>query len=139
MSLPTVENVRIETLPGKYDSRGMLTVVEFSKIVPFAVVRLFYVSGVPAGSPRGGHAHYRCRQYLICQRGRLGISLADGTRERSLELSAGEAILIESSVFSTQTYLDEDSLLLVLCDYPYEAEDYIHGMDAFVKYRREKA
>ena len=139
MSLPTVEDVCVETLPGKRDSRGMLTVVEFSKIVPFAVVRLFYVSGVPAGLSRGGHAHYRCRQYVICQRGRLGISLADGTCERSLELSAGQAILIEPGIFSTQVYLDEDCVLLVLCDYPYEAQDYIHGMDAFVKYRREKA
>ena len=139
MSLPTIENVRIETLPGSRDSRGTLTVVEFAKIVPFAVVRLFYVSDVPAGLSRGGHAHYRCRQYMICQRGRLGISLADGTRERSLELSAGQAILIEPGIFATQTYLDEDSVLLVLCDYPYEAEDYIHGMDAFVKYRRERA
>ncbi len=139
MSPPSVEHARIDTLPGVRDSRGALTVVELSKTVPFAVARLFYVSGVPAGLSRGGHAHYRCRQYMICQGGRLGIALADGSRERSLELSTGQAILVEPGIFATQTYLDEDSILLVLCDRPYEADDYIHGMDEFVKYRREKA
>ena len=110
MSPPAIEDVRIDTLPG-----------------------------VPAGLPRGGHAHHRCRQYMICQGGRLGISLADGTRERSLELSTGQAILVEPGIFATQTYLDDDSILLVLCDRPYEADDYIRGMDEFVKYRRDKA
>jgi dTDP-4-dehydrorhamnose 3,5-epimerase-like enzyme len=139
MSPPTVEDARIEILPVMRDSRGVLTVVEVSRIVPFAVARLFYVSGVPVGSSRGGHAHYRCRQYLICQEGRLGIVLADGASERSFELSAGHAILIEPGIFATQTYLDNNSALLVLCDRPYEADDYIHGMDQFLKYRREKA
>ena len=139
MSLPSVENARIDSLPVVRDSRGVLTVVDFSKIVPIVVARLFYVCGVSAGTSRGGHAHYRCSQYVICQRGRLGLSLADGIRERSLELSAGQAVLIKAGIFATQVYLDDDSLSLVLCDRPYEAEDYIHGMDAFVKYRGEKA
>ena len=139
MSPPVVEDARIDLLPVMRDSRGALTVVEFSRPVPFAVARLFYVSGVPAGTSRGGHAHYRCRQYMICQEGRLGVVLADGANERSLELSAGHAILIEPGIFAMQTYLDDDSALLVLCDRPYEADDYIHGMDQFLKYRREKA
>jgi dTDP-4-dehydrorhamnose 3,5-epimerase-like enzyme len=139
MSPRGVEDVRIDALPVTRDPRGALTVVEFSKSVPFAVARLFYVSGVPAGTSRGGHAHYRCSQYVICQVGRLGISLTDGVREHALELSSGQAILIEPGIFATQTYLDDESVLLVLCDRPYEAEDYIHGMDAFVKYCREKA
>jgi dTDP-4-dehydrorhamnose 3,5-epimerase-like enzyme len=139
MSFPSVEDVRIDMLPGKRDPRGALTVVEFNTAVPFPVARLFYVSGVPAGLSRGGHAHYRCSQYLICQAGRLGIALADGDRERRLELSAGQAMLVEPGIFATQTYLDDASVLLVLCDRPYEAEDYIHSMDEFVKYRRENA
>lgn len=139
MRLPVVENVRVDTLTSVRDSRGDLTVLEFREAIPFTVIRLFYVSGVPAGSSRGAHAHYRCRQYMICQRGRLGITLADGSRERSLELSAGQAILVEPGIFASQTYLDDDAELLVLCDRAYEADDYIHGMDEFLKYRREKA
>ena len=139
MSLPSVKDACVETLPGRRDARGTLTVAEFDKIVPFNVTRLFYVSDVPAGLTRGGHAHYRCSQYLICQAGRLGITLTDGEGERLLELSAGQALLIAPGIFATQTYLDAGSILLVLCSRCYEAEDYIHSMDEFVKYRRGKA
>jgi len=131
----TVENVRVDMLPVVRDSRGGLTVVEFSKAVPFQVARLFYVCGVPAGLSRGGHAHYLCRQYLICQAGRLQVKLADGARERSLELSSGQAVLVEAGIFASQTYLDDNSTLLVLCDRPYEAHDYIHGMEEFLEYK----
>jgi|SRR3954471_21331683 mannose-6-phosphate isomerase-like protein (cupin superfamily) len=136
---PSVDDVGVDMLPVVRDSRGTLTIVEFSKIVPFQVARLFYISGVKAGLSRGGHAHYRCRQYLICQDGRLEIHMADGTRERSVELSSGQAVLVEPGIFAAQTYLDDNSAMLVLCDRPYESEDYIHGMDEFLKFRRGKA
>jgi len=139
MSLPTVEAARVDALPVFSDARGALTVVEFSRSVPFPVVRLFYISGVPTGTSRGGHGHYRCNQYVICQSGRLQVLLADGVHERSFELSAGQAILIESGIFATQTYLDADSAALVLCDRPFEADDYIDDMDTLLKYRAEKA
>lgn len=139
MSSPAVEDAPIDSLPVMRDARGALTVVDFGKSVPFPVARLFYISGVPAGMSRGGHAHYRCKQFMICQSGRLLVDLADGVHQRSLELSAGQAILIEPGIFATQTYLDGNSASLVLCDRPYEAEDYIHGMEAFMKYCREKA
>jgi dTDP-4-dehydrorhamnose 3,5-epimerase-like enzyme len=137
MNLATVEAARIDKLPVMRDARGSLTAIDFAKQVPFPVARLFYVSGVPAGMSRGGHAHRRCNQYMICQAGRLLVAIADGADERSIELSAGQAVLIEPGIFATQTYLDGDSACLVLCDRPYEADDYIHGMDAFMNYRRE--
>lgn len=139
MSNATLEDIHVTSLQVMRDARGALTVVEFSRHVPFAVARLFYVSGVPVGLSRGGHAHRRCSQYMICQSGRLRVAATDGSRERSLELTAGQAVLIEPGIFASQVYLEVDSVLLVLCDRPYEAEDYIHKMDEFLKYRREMA
>ncbi len=139
MTTPGVDTAKLDTLPTLRDERGALTVAEFSKFVPFPVARIFYVSGVPAGMSRGGHAHYRCRQYVICQSGRVLLHLADGDSERAFELAPGQAVLIEPGIFGTQTYLDDGSISLILCDRPYEADDYIHGMDAFMEYRRGKA
>lgn len=136
MTGPSVSAARLDTLPTIRDTRGALTIAEFGRFVPFEVARIFYVREVPAGMSRGGHAHHRCRQYVICQSGRLRVQLADGDHERSFDLSAGQAVLIEPGIFGTQTYLDDDSVCLVLCDRPYEADDYINGMDAFLEYRR---
>lgn len=138
MSGPITDGIKLDTLPTMRDTRGALTVVEFGKFVPFPVVRMFYVREVPLGSMRGQHAHYRCSQYMICISGRLRITVHDGTSERSFELSPGQGILIEPGIFATETYLDADSVMLALCDRPYERDDYIHTKEEFLEYRAGK-
>lgn len=135
----SIDGIKLDTLPTMRDARGALTVAEFSKFVPFPVARMFYVREVPPGTLRGQHAHYRCSQYMVCVSGRLRITVADGANERSLELSPGNGIFIEPGIFATETYLDADSVMLALCDRPYEKEDYIHTMDEFRQYRAGKA
>jgi dTDP-4-dehydrorhamnose 3,5-epimerase-like enzyme len=137
VNFPRIDSVRLDTLPTMRDPRGALTVAEFSKFVPFTVARMFYVRDVPPGTLRGQHAHYRCSQYMICVSGRLRITVADGTDEKGLELLPGQGVFIAPGIFATETYLDTDSVMLALCDRPYEKEDYIHTMDEFLKYRAE--
>ena len=73
---------------------------------------------------------------MICQNGRVRIDLADGEHTRYLELAAGQAVLVEPGIFAQETYLDAESILLVLCDRPHEKEDYIHTMDEFLRFVR---
>jgi UDP-2-acetamido-3-amino-2,3-dideoxy-glucuronate N-acetyltransferase len=131
-----VDSLELVRLPTMRDARGTLTVAEFNTFVPFAVMRLFYVRDVPPEMARGQHAHYRCNQYMMCIGGRLRITTTDGARERSFELSPGHALHVPPGIFATETYLDSDTVLLVLCDRPYEKDDYIHTMEAFLDYRR---
>lgn len=136
--MPSVNDIKIDELPLMRNARGILAVVEFGKFVPFTVVRLFYMRDVPPAAIRGEHAHHRCRQYMICQNGRVRVDLADGKDMRCLELSPGQAVLIEPGIFATETYLDPESMILVLCDRPYEKEDYIHTMDEFLRIVRQQ-
>jgi dTDP-4-dehydrorhamnose 3,5-epimerase-like enzyme len=138
MNGPTLADIKIDTLPTMRDARGALTVAEFREFVPFPVARLFYVRDVPAGTMRGQHAHYRCQQYLICQNGRVRLTLADGISEERFELSPGQGVLIAPGIFAAETYLETASILLVLCDRSYEKEDYIHTMDEFLSYRAKQ-
>ena len=133
----TLDGLKIDTLPTLHDPRGALTVAEFGHFVPFSVVRLFYVRKVPPNTVRGQHAHFRCSQYVICVSGRAQIDFADGTTERSVILSPGQAVLIDPGIFATETYLDADTVLLFLCDRPYEKDDYIHTLDQFLQLRRQ--
>jgi UDP-2-acetamido-3-amino-2,3-dideoxy-glucuronate N-acetyltransferase len=131
-----VHDIAVDSLTVIRESRGELAIAEFRDLVPFPVARLFYVRDVPPGQARGGHAHFRCRQYMICQAGRIAVTLFDGQQQRSLELSPGQAILVEPGIFGTETYLDPDSALLVLCDRSYEKNDYIHDRDGVIKFRK---
>lgn len=127
--MSALDSIEIDTLPTMRDARGALTVAEFDRLVPFPVVRLFYVWDVPAGTERGRHAHHHCSQYMICVSGRLGITLSSGSCHRRVELSAGNGLLVTPGIFAAETYRDTGTVLLVLCDRPYEKEDYIHSID----------
>jgi UDP-2-acetamido-3-amino-2,3-dideoxy-glucuronate N-acetyltransferase len=137
MTKSTIEGVMVDKLPVMRDPRGALTVVEFKNFISFPVARIFFIRDVPPGTTRGAHAHFRCKQYMICQNGRVRIVVADGANEKAIELSQGQGMLVEPGIFATETYLDADSELLVLCDRPYEKDDYIHDINEFTKYRKK--
>ena len=126
--MPNLSDIKIDHLPKFSDARGNLVVAEFCNYVPFPVVRLFYIHDVPINTIRGKHAHRRCRQYMICQTGRVIVEATDGTQTRKIELCSGQAVLIECGIFTSETYVDRDTVLLVLCDRPYEKDDYIESI-----------
>ena len=130
--MPSVRDISIDHLPQVRDLRGLLGVVEFGEWLPFDVIRLFYVLDVPPGTVRGNHAHRRCSQYVICQSGRVRIDLSDGDEVLQFELIPGQAVLIEPGIFASETYLDVGSVIIVLCDRPYEKDDYIHTLEEFL-------
>lgn len=119
------------------DHRGSLVPLELANAVPFLIARLFWVFATPAGGTRGGHAHCQCVQYLICQRGAVEVTADDGEAQRTLVLEAGAGLLIPPAIWAEQRYLTPDTMLLVLCNRPYEAEDYIEAV-ADVKSFREQ-
>jgi hypothetical protein len=132
---PSVAGLAAIDLPMFRDARGVLVPVEFEKVVPFSVRRLFWLSEVPAGGVRGGHAHRRCQQFLICMSGLVAVEVFDGDAERIIELGFGQALHIRSGLFSTERFPKEGGLLAVLCDRPYEADDYLFDREAIVKLR----
>jgi hypothetical protein len=108
------------------DARGGLGVVDIIDHAPFTPVRLFWISDVAAGKSRGGHAHRACSQFMVCLSGRIQIDAFDGTARRSFLLGRGEFINVVPGIYATETFLVDGSVLLVLCDRPYEADDYIN-------------
>jgi len=135
VSRAELSDVAVKRLTARRDARGELVVAELSKDVPFAIARLFYVRDVPAGTVRGRHGHYRCRQMLVCQSGRIAVDVGDGKDERRFILESGEYLMLEPGLMGAETYLDENSILLVLCDQPYNPEDYIHTGEALAEFR----
>lgn len=117
------------------DSRGALVPIELASALPFIPARLFFVHDVPAGQMRGAHAHKSCFQYLLAVTGVVEVEVSDGVETRLFSLESGDGLLIAPGLWASERYVTEDSVLLVLCDRPYEAEDYIHTLDDLRAFR----
>ena len=111
------------------DDRGNLGVIEIANFAPFVPVRMFWISNVAPGKTRGGHAHKACSQFFVCINGRIQVDAFDGTSSQSYVMDRGEFLNLVPGIFATETFLDENSALLVLCDRTYEQDDYIYDKE----------
>lgn len=108
-----------ERFPVHTDARGDLLAVEGAD-VGFPVARVFTVRGGAERLPRGGHTA-DCREVLVLVSGRAhGTVLRAGSRLTFDLASPGEAFRVVPTDFIDYE-LDAGSVLLVLCDQPFEA------------------
>jgi dTDP-4-dehydrorhamnose 3,5-epimerase-like enzyme len=114
------------------DDRGSLGVIEIANYAPFVPVRMFWISDVAPGMTRGGHAHKACSQFFVCISGRIRVDAFDGTLSQNYLMGRGEFLNLAPGIFATETFLEERSALLVLCDRPYERDDYIYDRELLV-------
>ncbi len=115
------------------DARGSLIVAEVRSQLPFAAERIFIISGVPEGEPRGIHAHRECQQFLICVNGSAKAMFDDGDRRRVVTLNrASQGLYMPAMTWGTQYDYSPDAVLVVLASHPYDAGDYIHDYDEFL-------
>jgi hypothetical protein len=82
MSLIHCQPIELPQIP---DARGNLTVIEGDKI-PFQIRRVYYLSDVPDGTKRGGHAHKALHQFIFASSGAFDIHLDDGHEKRTVHL-----------------------------------------------------
>ncbi len=135
--LTTVDSLDPVSLPQFRDERGTLVPLEMPRSLPFPAARFFWIYDVRPGTVRGAHAHKRCQQFMICATGSLRVDAYDGATDRSIELSAGQALYVPPAIFTTEWFRQEGTTLMVFCDRAYEGDDYLTTRDALVQFRHE--
>ncbi|MBO4906714.1 MAG: FdtA/QdtA family cupin domain-containing protein [Bacteroidaceae bacterium] len=110
------------------DKRGSLDVVEFSSSLPFIPERMFWISRVPTGETRGGHAHWTCHEALFAACGSVRIAIEEcGGSSECIELNSGDdGVIIPAGAWCELTDFTNDAILLVLASEPYDASGYCH-------------
>lgn len=118
-------------------NQGSLRAIEFS-MLPFDPKRIFTV-GASAGGLRGNHAHKQCTQLLCCITGSVIVQCTDAENTSNVELKPnGDALLIPPGIWSSQTYEKDNSSLLVICDQPFDEDDYIRDFEKYRSLRKSK-
>jgi dTDP-4-dehydrorhamnose 3,5-epimerase-like enzyme len=137
--LHTLTDVSLIDLPRHSQRAGQLVVAEQASSLPFAAVRMFTVTA-PQGAERGRHAHRLCSQFMICVHGAIDIVCEDGRDRRGFVLDRGHlALFVPPTIWTTVIYRESDSVLAVLCDRPYEPDDYIRDYAKFLNFRANSA
>ena len=108
------------------DSRGSLSPLDFSQL-PFPAKRIYWITGAQA--PRGGHAHKKNIQLIICLAGTIELrirELNDTEQDYTVQLMApNEGFLLEPFMWHTYKLRDENSVGLVFASELYDKDDYI--------------
>jgi len=129
-------DVRLLTLPKFLDKQGYLVAFEAAAHFQIDLRRVFVVSGHD-GALRGKHAHKTLTQILVCLSGACRVTCDDGSAKRDWMLDRPElALAIPPGVWAEQRYIGANSVLMVLCDLPFDEGDYIRDYERFLAFRR---
>ena len=116
------------------DMRGDLSVGDFVKDIPFEPKRYFLVFNVPSEKTRGEHAHFKCKQFLICVKGSCAVVIDDGNSRCELILDSPErGIYLPPLIWGIQYKYSSDAVLLVFASENYDSNDYIRDYNEFLK------
>lgn len=128
-------NIQLIELPIFKEENGELVVVEGGNNIPFQIARIFTVRASD-NSIRGQHAHKACTQFLICSTGAVQVNCDNGVENSSYLLEhPNMGLLIPPGIWSDQIYKNNQSILTVLCDRPFEEEDYIRNYKDYLIYK----
>ena len=120
-------------LPQHGDMRGNLTVGEFLRDIPFVPKRYFLVHGVPSDKVRGEHAHYICRQFLVCVHGSCAVTLDNGISRCEVTLDSPDiGVFLPAMVWGTQYKFTSETMLLVMASEHYDSADYIRDYNTYI-------
>ncbi len=115
------------------EENGQLSIFQVGVEIPYEIKRIFTVLA-NNGDIRGNHAHKSCSQFLICLAGKIRLTCDDGMGniETFLIDQKSKGILISPMIWASQEYLLNQSVLMVICDQPYNPDEYIRNYDYFI-------
>jgi acetyltransferase-like isoleucine patch superfamily enzyme/dTDP-4-dehydrorhamnose 3,5-epimerase-like enzyme len=130
----TVPGVSVYVMPELKDKRGSLCFAQLGQCLPFEVKRFFIISSVPTHQVRGGHAHKRCHQYLVCPEGTCSVVVEHlGKNEELILDDPCVGLHLAPGVWSFQYKFSSDAVLLVLASEEYSEDDYYRDYDEYLE------
>jgi dTDP-4-dehydrorhamnose 3,5-epimerase-like enzyme len=121
------------------ENRGNLTFIENSNHIPFDIKRVYYLSDIPKGSERGGHAHKKLKQIIIAVSGSFDVVIDDGSNQKTINLcQPNEGLLIVPMIWRELKNFSMGSVCLVLASDFFLESDYYRDKENFIEDKRIK-
>ena len=121
------------------DERGQLIPIDSKFDLPFDIKRIFYIKDVDPTLPRGFHAHKKCIQILVPIQGSFTLQLDNGNNVNEFLLDkSNEGVLVPLFNWIVMKNFSKDCIIMVICSYKYDEEEYIRNYDDFLELVNEK-
>jgi dTDP-4-dehydrorhamnose 3,5-epimerase-like enzyme len=134
VQVASIEDVSVVALPRIADARGNLTFLESEAHVPFPIKRVFYLYDVPGGETRAGHANIILQQLIIAVSGSFDVIIDDGSQRVTHSLQRPHfGLHVPGMLWRELVNFSSGSVCLVLCDLPYDPNDYIRDYGEYVR------
>ena len=119
----------------KATNMGQLSFFEGNKDIPFDIKRIYYITNVPKGVERGGHAHKHLKQFIFCPFGKIKLSFDDGCKKEEIILDDPSiGVLIVKPLWREMLWLEPNSVLCVAASDYYSEDDYLRDYSSFLEY-----
>lgn len=129
-----INNVKLIEFDAHASSMGSLYVYDTAHEFLFTIARVFVVD-CHEDCTRGQHAHKACGQLLICLKGSCVIIVSDGKNKQEFFLATPNAgLFIPPTLWAEQAY-QNNTLLMVLSDQPFDEQDYIRDYEEYIRFR----
>ena len=135
--MTTIQDVKIIDIPKIVDSqgRGKLSVIE-KNIIPFDIMRVYYLYDVPSDAYRGGHAHKNLIQFMIPLSGSFDVLVDDGNSKKKIMLNKpNKGLLIPAGIWREMDNFSSGAICMVLASDYFNEEDYFRSYREFKKFK----
>lgn len=119
---------------------GYLSVMEWTRQIPFNIARVFVTYDTPESVMRGGHAHHNTEMVLLAIRGSIFLSTEDryGHEEQFTLNTPSCGVYLPTLCWHTMRYTP-GAVQMVLASTLYSRADYIFDYVEFTRIRQSIA
>ncbi len=124
--------IELQSIPSL--DEGGLGVAEYDRHVPFVTRRVFFFHDVPKGTTRGGHAHRKQPQFIICVTGNVTVMTETATGKSKHALDRPSiGLYVPPVTWVDMRFEEKDSAVIVLTCSVYDEADYIRDYQEFLE------
>ncbi len=129
-----IEQAKLVEFVQRGDENGYLVAIENGKEIPFDIKRVFYIYGTKGDVVRGQHSNRKSEFVLINLSGSSKVNVDYGDREEVYELNTPNiGLYVPKMLWKDMYEFSSDSVLLVLSNEPYDAQEYIRDKQEYYK------
>jgi UDP-2-acetamido-3-amino-2,3-dideoxy-glucuronate N-acetyltransferase len=113
------------------DQRGILKSIELDNFNLFKIKRIFIIE-FKDKIPRGNHAHKKCKQYIICSKGKIKIIyIKNNIKNQKILNPKMKGFYIPPKTWVALKPILKNTEAICLCDMKYLKSDYINDYKKF--------